>query len=157
MAGPFSPRRKKITQNLAQILVPALGTYSDCLPSVLQKGGVHPALSSPILCGSRPARRHRPHLVRVPWDLRFLLPPLSLLLLISLPLLLPLSWHTGAGTAGGHAALHLHPIATTDSIPRVLLTSSLPPAQCRLPDSTWQQVVWAAEEGKDHSEVKVLM
>lgn len=78
-------------------------------------------------------------------------------LLVSLRLLLPLSWHTGAGTAGGHAALHFHPVATTDSTPRVLLTSSPPPALCHLQDSTWQLVVWGAEEGKDQSEVKVLM
>lgn len=145
MAGPFSPRRKKITQILVQILVPELGTYSDCLLSVLQKGAVHPALSPLPSC-----QGHCPRLVRVPRDLGFLLLPFSLLRLVSL--LLPLSWHSG-----GHAALHLHPIATTDSTPRVLLTSSLPPAQCRLPDSTWQQVVWGAEEGKEHSEVKVLM
>lgn len=86
---------------------------------------------------SHPARKHRPRLVRVPRDLGFLLLPLSLLRLVSL-------------------RLYLHPIATTDSTPRVLLTSSLLPAQCRLPDSTWQQVVWGAEEGRTTVKSKYL-
>lgn len=39
MAGPFSPRRKKITQILVQILVPALGTYMTAFSQFSRRAG----------------------------------------------------------------------------------------------------------------------
>lgn len=140
MAGPFSPRRKKITQILVQILVPALGTYMTAFSQFSRRAGFtlpsclsHPMWELPCR-EALPMPREGP--LRPEISAAWLSLLVSLPLLISLRLLLPLSWHTGAGTAGGHAALHFHPVATTDSTPRVLLTSSPPPAQCFLPDST---------------------